>query len=118
MVLQQGETLIGYSVFETFEECYQYNEDACFIASDRDGAEEFLDWGDTPRDACRILPVSLSDIMRDYGCSGAEYAMRPQAFERFRKLADLNGERYHAEPYDGDDSLRVVQVEGVIRNDD
>ncbi len=34
--------VIGYSVFDTGQECYEYNEDACFIASTRESAQQFL----------------------------------------------------------------------------
>ena len=52
--LQQAQTQVGYSVFETFEECYQYNENACFIAATREAADVFRRDGYTPADECRI----------------------------------------------------------------
>ncbi len=29
---KQNEPIVGYGGFDTFEECYEYNEIACFIA--------------------------------------------------------------------------------------
>ena len=109
---------LGYSVFETFEECYQYNENACFIAATREAADVFRRDGYTPADECRIEAVFFGDIMRDFGYSLGQYAMEREAFVRFRKIAELNGIRFSYEPYDGDDSLLVVDIDGVVRADD
>jgi hypothetical protein len=118
MDIGQSETLIGYSIFEVSEECWQYNENACFIAATRSGAEAFLRDGWTPADDCRIEAVCLADILRDFGCSGGEYAIEREAFLRFQQLAEVNGVRFEAEPYDGDDSLLVVNIDGIVRHDD
>ncbi len=116
--LQQVEAQVGYSVFETFEECYQYNENACFIAATRAAADVFRAASGTQADECRIDAVCFEAIMRDYGGSCGEYAMEREAFGRFRKTAELNGIRFRFEPYDGDDSLLVVEIDGVVRADD
>ncbi len=118
MDLQQAEAHVGYSVFETFEECCQYNENACFIAAARESADVFRRDGYTPADECRIEAVCFGDIMRDYGGSCGEYAMEGEAFGRFHKTAELNGIRFRFEPYDGDDSLLVVEIDAVVRADD
>jgi len=116
MAIKESETQIGFSVFDPYEECYQYNEDACFIAATREDAEEFLKDSFLLIDpaACRIDAIKFSDIMADYGASNGEYAMERDAFSRFRAVAEANGVGFSAEPYDGDDSLMVVQVDGVL----
>ncbi len=102
---------IGYSVFDTGQECYEYNENACFIASTPEAAQEFLEVACTiPQDG-RVDPVCWDDLLRDFGCSGGEYAMEAQAFARFRTLAEEHNVVFEAEAYDGDDSLMVVEVE-------
>ena len=118
MDIGQSERLIGYSIFEVSEECWQYNENACFVADSRDSAAQFLSNGGTSADDCRIEAVCLADILRDFGCSGGEYAIEREAFGRFQQLAELNGIRFEAEPYDGDDSLLVVNIDGIVRHDD
>ena len=124
---QESETVVGFSVFEKFEECYQYNENACFIynenacfiADSQENAETFLKNGYGDADDCRIDAVTFGDIMLDYGASCGEYAMERQAFAVFKRIAGLNGVTFTSEPYDGDDTLLVVQVDGVrIRDDD
>ena len=117
MDLQQAQAHMGYSVFETFEECCQYNENACFIAATRESADVFRCDGDTPADECRIEAVCFGEIMRDFGGCCGEYAMEREAFVRFRKTAELNGIRFRCEPYGGDDSLLVVEIDGVVRAD-
>ena len=113
-----SQTQIGYSVFETFEECYQYNENACFIAATRLAAEAFMKNGFTdPRD-CRIDSITLADLMKDYGASCGEYAMEKEAFLRFESVAKRNKISYSVEPFDGDDELLVVEIDGVVRDDD
>ena len=113
-----GDAFVGYSIFESFEECWQYNENACFIADSHESAAVFLGNGWTSASECRIEAVCLSDMQRDFGCSGGEYAIEREAFERFQRLAELNGVRFEAEPYDGDDSLLVVTLDVVFRRDD
>ena len=39
MGVEASRLLIGYSVFDIGEECYEYNENACFIASTVEGAK-------------------------------------------------------------------------------
>ena len=79
----KNELVIGYSGFDVFEECFEYNENACFIAGTEAAADCFM------RDASlgpdyRIVPVTLSQIMSDYGSSLGEFAMEKEAFKRFR----------------------------------
>ena len=103
--------VIGYSVFDTCEECYEYNEDACLIAVKLDGAKRVL--GDalmSPQDA-KFHPVFWENLLRDFGCSGGQYAMEADAFARFQKLAGEHRVSFEAEAFDGDDSLMVVEIE-------
>ncbi len=118
MDLQQAQAHVGYSVFETFEECYQYNENACFIAATRAAADVFRADSGTQADESRIDAGCFGDIMRDYGGSCGEYAMEREAFLRFRNTAELNGTRFRCEADDGDDSLLVVEIDGVVRADE
>lgn len=118
MDLQQAQAHVGYSVFETFEECYQYNENACFIAATRAAADVFRADSGAQAGESRIDAVCFGDIMRDYGGSCGEYAMEREAFVRFRKTAELNVTHFRCEPDDGDDSLLVVEIDGVVRADD
>ena len=108
--VQAEELLIGYSVYDRFEECWLYNENSCFIAGTKAAAGEFLacDWAD-PAD-CRIEAVSLKQLREDFGCSGGEFAMESAAFERFRVLAEQSGVPFEHVPYDGDKTLQVVTI--------
>jgi len=111
MTYSESTTVIGFSAFGLFEECYEYNENACYIADSREAAEAFMENSDT--DDFRIDAVTIADIMNDYGVSSGEYAMESAAFRRFSAIAAANGIRFEAEPYDGDESLMVVNVEDV-----
>ncbi len=51
--------------------------------------------------------------MRDYGVSAGEYAMELEAFRRFQEIAALNNVSFESEPYDGDDTLIVVNVDAT-----
>ena len=108
---QRGDGRIGFGVFDSAEECWEYNENACLIASTADSAEVVLQnsWAD-PQD-CRVEAVCFAEVMRDFGCSGGEYAMELDAFRRFEELAALNGVSFESEPYDGDDTLIVVEID-------
>ncbi len=67
---------------------------------------------------CRIDEIKFADIMADYGASLGKYAMESEAFARFKTIADRNNVQYVAHPYEGDDSLLVVEIDGVSRLDD
>ena len=118
MASQEVETVVGFSVFEKSEDCYQYNENACFIADSRENAANFLKNGYGDADDCRIDSVTFGNIMLDYGASCGEYAIEAQAVSVFKRIAELNGVTFTSEPYDGDDTLLVVQVDGVRISDD
>jgi hypothetical protein len=113
MTYKQSDTVIGYSGLDLFEECYGYSEDACFIGDSREAAQQFMDDSLTGGDDFRIDAVTIEDIMNDYGSSCGEFAMESEAFRRFTAVAAVNGIRFEATPFDGDESLMVVEVEGV-----
>ena len=103
--------VIGYSVYDTSEECYEYNEDACMVASTLPSARRVLSNAMlSPQDA-EFHSVAWDDLLRDYGCSGGQYAMEADAFARFRTLAQEHGVAFEADAFDGDDSLMVVEIE-------
>ena len=112
-------TLIGYSVFDTGQECYEYNENACYIAANQPAAKRFLTTSFFPED-CEIHSVSWDDLLKDYGCSCGEYAMEAEVFDRFKALAQQHGVTFEVEPFDGDVLLMVVEIDHrfLIRVDD
>ena len=118
MTVNGNESHVGFSIFDASEDCWQYNENACFIASTESAAMEFLKVGLTPANACRIQAVSFEDVLRDFGYSSGEYAMEQEAFQRFEQLAEASNIRFVAEPYDGDESLIVVELDDVAPHDD
>jgi hypothetical protein len=119
MTGKNAATLIGYSVFDTSEECYEYNENACYIAANQQAAKRFLNTSFFPQD-CEIHSVSWDDLLKDYGCSCGRYAMEADALARFKSLALQHGVTFEAEPFDGDVLLMVVEIDRrfLIRVDD
>ena len=100
--------IIGYSGLEILEECYVYNENACFLADNQETCRRFLsDCGYESTDY-RIDPISFDDIMDDYGCSCGEYAMEKRAFENFKKIAQGDAVKYSVKEFDS--SLLVINV--------
>ena len=81
----QNEPIIGYSGFDVFEECYGYNEDACYVADTEASANRFMRAA-TLGTEYRIEPVTLSQMMDDYGSSFGEFAMEKEAFLGFALL--------------------------------
>lgn len=112
MKTEENEPIIGYSGFETFEECYGYDENACFIASSEAAADRFMSDLFMMPDY-RIVPVTLSHIMNDYGASLGEFAMQKEAFERFRAAANEADIEFESKTDSYDPALFVVTVEGV-----
>ncbi len=113
----QNEPVIGYSGFDVFEECYGYNEDACYLADTEASANRFMRAA-TLGAEYRIEPVTLSQMMDDYGSSFGEFAMEKEAFARFRAAASDAGIRFDANAVDFCPDLTLVNVEGVKRLSD
>jgi len=102
--------IIGFSGFILFEECYEYNENACYLADTQDVADQFmLDCGYRKSDY-RIDKITIKDILNDYGCSCGEYAMENNAFIKFKKVADNKGIKFEVEPFELDPTLKVVNI--------
>ncbi|MEZ6130373.1 MAG: hypothetical protein R3C59_16945 [Planctomycetaceae bacterium] len=102
---------VGYSVFDVSDECYAYNEDACYVAATRESADAFREACDIPSRAARIERVMLDDLVSDFGCSSGEYAMEAAAYARFQQLAEQHCVGFEAEAYDRSGSLMVVQLD-------
>ncbi|MEQ9409656.1 MAG: hypothetical protein RIK87_18115 [Fuerstiella sp.] len=103
--------VIGYSIFDEDEECYEYNENACFMAATRESADAFRETCGLSPDAARIDAVTWDDLLQDFGSSAGEYAMEAAAFARFEELAQQHKLTFEAEAYDGDESLMVVRID-------
>ncbi len=114
---EQTDPVIGYSGFDVFEECYGYNENACYIADSEPSAHRFMR-DDILGGEYRIEPVTISQIMDDYGYSLGEFAMESDAFSRFRRTAREAGIRFRTKTEEFFPGLTLVNVEGVKRHDD
>jgi len=113
MRYKESDTVIGFSGLDLFEECYGYNEDACFIGDTRAAAEQFMEDSLMGSGDFRIDAVTIDEVLSDFGSSLGEFAMEADAFRRFSTVAAANGIRFEARPFDGDESLMVVEVEGA-----
>ncbi len=103
-------TIIGYSGFIVYDKCYEYNEDACFVADSKESARQFmLDCGHEDADY-KIETISFTNIMKDYGGSSGEYAMEETAFQNFKKIAENNEVKFKAKEFYLDPTLMVVNV--------
>ena len=102
---------IGYSIFDTNDECYAYNENACYVAATRESADAFRDACGIHSSAARMDSVMLDDLVGDFGGSIGEYAMEAAAYARFQQLAGQHNVSFEAEAYDRGGSLLVVQID-------
>jgi len=98
---------IGYSAYNIFEDVYEYNEDECFIADSIESLRDFLKGAGFSVEDFRAMKVHISDILDDYGASGGNYCMEPEALKRFEQEARITGTTYSQEEYDED----LVNVE-------
>jgi hypothetical protein len=89
--------IIGYSAFILFDECYEYNENACYIADSPESLKDFLKDTTFNINDYRLDTIKLSHILDDYGCSSGEFAMEPEALKRFKQVSSVT---YTTEPYD------------------
>ena len=91
---------IGYSAFRPFDECYEYNENACYIADTPELLRAFLANAPFSVNDYETVEITLSDILDDFGCSGGEYALEPEALSRFEKAAESSGISFEVTPYE------------------
>jgi len=91
---------IGYSAFRPFDECYEYNEDACYIADTPESLRAFLANAPFSVNDYETVVITLSDILNDFGCSNGEYALEPGALSRFEKAAGSSGISFKVTPYE------------------
>ena len=101
-----SEITVGYSALRTSDECYEYNENACYIADTSDSIKEFLHNAMLSVNDYRITPVLVSDLINDFGCSSGEYALEPGALSRFEKAAEKVNINYTVTPYEDSSSQK------------
>ncbi len=89
---------IGYSAFRLFDECYEYNENACYIADTPESLRAFLIDAAFSVNDYETVSVILSDMVNDFGCSNWEYALEPGALARFEKVAETSGIGFTVNP--------------------
>ena len=95
-----SDMLVGYSALRIFDECYEYNENACYIADNPESLVEFLDGAMLSVEGYRIEPVSISEMLNDFGCSSGEYALEPKALEKFEQAIKESEIIYTVKPYE------------------
>ena len=105
--------IIGYSAFILFDECYEYNENACYVADSPESLKAFLKDATFNINDYRFDKIKLSDILDDFGGSSGEFAMEPEALKRFKQVSSVT---YAAEPYDdpfndGEPDLFIVNID-------
>ena len=110
--------IIGYSGFDHSEECYEYFENSCYIADTPQSAENLMRNSYSCAGTYRIDPVTIDQIMDDFGASCGDYAMEKEAFDRFKDVAEEKDIRFSVYEEDCDVPLMIVAVEGVRILDD
>ncbi len=110
--------IIGYSGFDPHEGCYEYFENSCYIADTPKAAENLMRNSFLCVGTYRIDPVTIEQIMDDFGASCGDYAMEKEAFDRFKAVADKENIHFIAKEENSDIPLIIVEVEGVRISDD
>ena len=110
--------IIGYSGFDPYEECYEYFENSCYIADTPQSAKNLMKSSFSCVGTYRIDPVTIEQIMDDFGASCGDYAMEKEAFYRFITVAEKENIRFSAKEEDSDIPLIIVEVEGIRISDD
>lgn len=114
--------VIGYGALERFEECYEFDGNACHIADSAENLRRYLANAGLPAKSYRLVPATFADFLKDFGGSGGEYAMEPQALARFEQAAKTQGLKYEIEEYTDegelDPKIFIVRFGGWQRADD
>ncbi len=104
------ETIVGYSGFILFEQCYEYIENACFVAASFELAHDFLLDCGYDRSDYRVDEVSIRMLRNDYGYSLGEYALEEVAFKKFKQVADEHNIAYSYEAWYLDETVIIVNI--------
>ena len=80
--------LIGYSVWWSLYNTFEYYEDACYIADTPESLRTFKADLDSSGEEYEILEVSVSDVLENFAFSNGWYAFERGAFEKFVKVID------------------------------
>jgi len=92
--------VIGYSALDLDGlnvDCYEYNENECFVADSPESLHEFVDGIMLRADTYRTDEIRFSDMLADYGCSGGRFCLEPEARRRFERAAANAGIAYDIE---------------------
>ena len=103
---------IGYAAFDYFEDAYFYNENACYIADSQASLKELIENSNAMLGEYRIDSISFDDLLRDFGVSCGEFALKGEALKRFEAIGKKSKLKYSKEVYDDWKSgLYVVKIE-------
>lgn len=117
--MKDQKEIIGYAGLDIREDCYEYFENECCIADTVELAEHMMKESYSCMGPYKITPITLSEIMNDFGCSCGSYAFEPEAFSRFKELAAKNDISFTSRIETmADLPLMIVKVSGVKINND
>jgi len=111
------ETVIGYSALERFEECYEFEGDACYIADSPESLRSYLVNADLPLKDYRLDAVKFAELLKNFGCAFGQYALEVQALARFEQAAKAHGLQYNVEEYK-DPLVEIEPKIFLVRFDD
>jgi hypothetical protein len=117
------DSLIGYSAFDLWEECYEYDENACHVSDSPESLKSYLRDAGFSLEGFRLRAIRFSDFLKDFAGSRGQYSLEPQALARFEQAAQAHGLPYEMEEYKDDlvtiePKLYIVSFSGWRRNDD
>lgn len=115
--MKDQENIVGYAGLEIHEDCYEYFENECCIADTIESAENMMKESYSCVGPYKVTPVTMLDIMNDFGCSCGSYAFGIEAFARFENLATKSAINFSSRLESATDSpLMIVKVSGVKIN--
>ena len=92
--------VIGYSGFNVSNYRYEYNESSCFIGDSVELIKYFMENCGYSSSGYRIVPITFSDVMNNYGKSYGEYAMESQVCSRFMEIAKKYNIKFSKKKFD------------------
>ena len=104
--------IIGYAGLDIREGCYEYFENECCITDSIEAAEKIMKESYTCFGEYKLEPITLREIIKDFGFSGGSYAFEPEAFSRFKEVAEENKISYSSRiERMTDPALWIVEIE-------
>jgi hypothetical protein len=110
------ELFVGYSALDRDEDCFEYEEDSCYVADSLTAINAYIQGASLPLRRYLMTPVSFEDLQTEFAGTN-RFAFEPAAFARMKQFAHERGVSFEIdEDYDEDEQVHFI-VMGTLTHE-